>query len=131
MIDTYDGQGGPRVIHRQYYKPYGEVALSSGSSRTSVGYTGQRLDTDSVLMFYNARFYDPVLSYFVSADTIAPDPTDSKARNRYSYVLEKYTDLTSHAGETDSGLQDTFANAGVRSPQIRRKAVMVRANVLN
>ena len=68
VIDTYTGTGGPRVVHRQYYKPYGEVALSSGSSRTSVGYTGQRLDTDTGLMFYNARFYDPVLSYFVSAD---------------------------------------------------------------
>jgi RHS repeat-associated protein len=77
----------PQVIHRQYYKPYGEVAVQSGSSRTSIGYTGQRLDQDSGLMFYNARFYDPVLSYFVSADTIAPDKGDPKRRNRYSYLL--------------------------------------------
>jgi hypothetical protein len=42
-IDTYTGTGGPRVIHRQFYKPYKEVALQSGASRTSIGYTGRRL----------------------------------------------------------------------------------------
>jgi RHS repeat-associated protein len=102
VIDTYSGTGGPRVIHRQFYKPYGEVALSSGSSRTSVGYTGQRLDTDSGLMFYNARFYDPVLSYFVSADTIAADKNDPKTRNRYSYVLNnpvKYNDPSGNCAD--------------------------------
>lgn len=56
---TIDTQSPPQVIHRQYYKPYGEVALSSGSSRTSIGYTEQRLYTDSGLMIYGARMYDP------------------------------------------------------------------------
>jgi RHS repeat-associated protein len=96
VIDT---SSTPQVIHRQFYKPYGEVALQSGTTRTSIGYTGQRLDEDSGLMFYNARFYDPVLSYFVSADTIAPNPAEPQTRNRYSYVLNnpvKYSDPSGH-----------------------------------
>ena len=69
VVDT---SSPPQVVHRQYYKPYGEVAYSAGSSRTTIGYTGQRLDTESGLMYYGARYYDPVLSYFVSADGIIP-----------------------------------------------------------
>jgi RHS repeat-associated protein len=81
----------PGVVSREYHKPYGEVAWSAGSAvmtnLTSIGYTGQRLDTDSGLMYYGARFYDPVLSSFVSADTVAPNPSAPGTRNRYSYVL--------------------------------------------
>jgi RHS repeat-associated protein len=103
VIDT---SATPQVIHRQFYKPYGELALTSGSSRTSVGYTGQRLDNESALMFYGARFYDPVLSYFVSADNIAPDKSDPKTRNRYNYALNNplsYNDPTGHcANEQDN-----------------------------
>lgn len=76
----------PVVVSRQYYKPYGEVAWSSGASQTSVGYTGQRLDMDSGLMYYGARFYDPVLSMFVSADPTVPDPKDPKDWNKYLYT---------------------------------------------
>jgi RHS repeat-associated protein len=86
IVDT---SATPVVVSRQYHKPYGEVAWSGGSamtSLTSVGYTGQRLDTDTGLMFYNARMYDPTLSHFVSADTIAPILTDPTTRHRYGYV---------------------------------------------
>jgi RHS repeat-associated protein len=105
IVDT---SSSPQVLQRQYYKPYGEVVQVNPQARpgytnyTSIGYTGQRLDQDSGLMFYNARFYDPVLSYFVSADTIAPDKGDPKSRNRYSYVLNnplRYTDPTGHCAK--------------------------------
>lgn len=49
----------PQVVHRQYYKPYGEVARTYGSSRTTIGYTGQRLDGESGLMYYGARYETP------------------------------------------------------------------------
>lgn len=83
MVDT---SSPPTVVSRQYYKPYGEVAWSSGTSQTSIGYTGQRLDGSSGLMYYGARFYDPVLSMFVSADPTVSDPTNPKDYNRYLYV---------------------------------------------
>lgn len=41
---------------------------------TTIGYTGQRRDTGlGSLMFYNARYYSPLLSRFVSADTVVPN----------------------------------------------------------
>ncbi len=76
----------PNVTQREYYKPYGEVAFSSGSSRTDKGFTGQRLDASSGLMYYGARYYDPVLSYFISADPTVPDPSNAVDYNRYFYV---------------------------------------------
>lgn len=106
IVDT---SATPVVVSREYHKPYGEVGWSGGSAQmtslTSIGYTGQRLDTDSGLMFYNARMYDPVLSHFVSADTIASDPGNPKTRHRYNYVLNnplKYTDLTGHCVDVDT-----------------------------
>jgi len=48
---------------------------------------------------YNARFYDPYLNRFVSADTIVPDPANPQSLNRYSYVCNnplKYTDRSGH-----------------------------------
>jgi RHS repeat-associated protein len=82
------------VVQRLYYKPYGEVAWSwsstggvnsSATSLTSVGYTGQRLDGESGLMYYGACFYDPSLGVFTSADNIAPEQDSPKTRSHYSY----------------------------------------------
>jgi RHS repeat-associated protein len=70
---TVDTASPPAVVYRAYYKPYGEIAFQSGTSITSVGYTGQRLDGGSGSMYYGARYYDPVLSMFVSADPTTPD----------------------------------------------------------
>jgi RHS repeat-associated protein len=102
-----DAQNTPQVVQRTYNKPYGEVAYSWSSSGggptslTSIGYTGQRLEGgagESGLMYYGARFYDPVLSYFVSADTIAPGQGAPQTRNRYSYVLNNPLGLTDPSG---------------------------------
>jgi hypothetical protein len=50
-------------------------------------------------MFYQARYYDPVIGRFTSADTVVPDPEYSQDYNRYSYVRNnplRYTDPTGH-----------------------------------
>lgn len=47
-------------------------------------YTGQEFDAETGLYYYNARYYNPVLGRFISADTIVPDPSDPQALNRYS-----------------------------------------------
>jgi RHS repeat-associated protein len=110
IVDT---ASPPSVVQRQYHKPYGETAWqytassTGGGSLTNVGYTAQRTDEDSSgLMFYNARLYDPTLSFFVSADTIAPPIQDPLGRNRYSYVGNNpigYTDPTGQCKE-DQGV---------------------------
>jgi len=71
----------------QWYKAWGEVRYSSGSLQTKYTYTGQYSNTsDFGLMYYNARWYDPLLSRFSSADPIVPQPGNPASFDRYSYV---------------------------------------------
>ena len=51
------------------------------------------------LYFYNARYYDPALGRFASADTIVPQPENPQNLNRYSYCGSnplKYVDSSGH-----------------------------------
>ncbi len=55
------------------YKAWGDVRYASGTNPTDYTYTGQYSHAaDFGLMFYNARWYDPSLSRFASADSIVP-----------------------------------------------------------
>ena len=63
-----DGNG--TVLSYQRYTPWGEVRVGD-TPTTTLDFTGQRRD-DSGLLFYNARYYDPALGRFLSADTVVP-----------------------------------------------------------
>ncbi|HLG64757.1 MAG TPA: RHS repeat-associated core domain-containing protein, partial [Ktedonosporobacter sp.] len=52
----------------QLYGPYGNVRYSSGTMPTDIGFTGQRGDSATGLDYYGARYYDPVVGLFISAD---------------------------------------------------------------
>jgi hypothetical protein len=48
---------------------------------------------------YHARYYDPLIGRFVSADSIVPGAGNPQALNRYAYTFNnpvKYTDPTGH-----------------------------------
>jgi RHS repeat-associated protein len=80
------------------YLPFGDVRGSATDVPTPYGYTGQRRDT-SGLMYYQSRYYDPLVGRFTQADTIVPDAATPAAFNRYSYVINnplKYVDPTGH-----------------------------------
>ena len=55
----------------QRFDPWGKVRASSSTMPTKRTFTGQYLD-DTGLLFYNARYYDPGIGRFVSADSIVP-----------------------------------------------------------
>jgi RHS repeat-associated protein len=60
---------------------------------------GQRAEAGFRLMDYNARYYDPYLNRFISADTVVPNPGDPQDLNRYAYAGNnpvRYTDPTGH-----------------------------------
>ena len=82
------------------YKPWGEVRYTSGTLPTKYTFTGQYSNvSDFGLMYYNARFYDPLLSRFSSADTLIPKPGNPQSWDRYSYVNNSplmYTDPSGH-----------------------------------
>jgi RHS repeat-associated protein len=66
---------------------------------TDIGYTGQRLDNSTGLMYYGARYYAQGLGRFISADTIVPGAGNPQAFNRYAYGLDnpvKYIDPSGH-----------------------------------
>ncbi len=111
VSEATTGSGG--VSSRQRYFPYGRVRYRSGSPPTTYSYTGQRLDGTG-LLFFQARYYDPTVGHFLSADSIVPDPANPQSLNRYAYVLNnplKYTDPSGHCAEDDEGcwqLADTL-----------------------
>lgn len=82
------------------YKPYGEILRtdSSGPDITKYKYTGQIEDKETGLMFYKARYYDPMLARFTTADTIL-DTDEISGMNRYMYVggnPVKFNDPSGH-----------------------------------
>ena len=78
---------GVANVERLRYSPYGDKRGSTGVVAGDRTYTGQVDDmTVTGLMFYNARYYDPVARNFVSPDTIIPDPASTLGWNRYAYV---------------------------------------------
>ncbi len=81
------------------YLPYGEKKLVEGSDPVDNTFTGQKDDTESSLMYYNARYYDPKLGRFITADSIVGEPANPQSLNRYSYCDNnpvRFTDPTGH-----------------------------------
>ncbi|WP_029215371.1 RHS repeat-associated core domain-containing protein [Kallotenue papyrolyticum] len=62
------------VVSRQDFDPWGSIR-SGGISQTALNYTGQRKDGTG-LLYYHARYYDPVLARFISADSVVPGAPD-------------------------------------------------------
>ncbi len=87
-------------IKALWYDPWGKEAASSGSVTVKYKFTGQEFDGSTTgLYYYRARYYDPALGRFLSADTLVPSPGHPQSFNRYSYVLGnplRYIDPTGH-----------------------------------
>jgi RHS repeat-associated protein len=70
-------------IQRRTYRPYGEKIADTTSHVESHGYIGERLDENG-LIYLHARYYDPVLGVFLSADTL--DGPGASVATRYTYA---------------------------------------------
>jgi RHS repeat-associated protein len=85
-------------VQETYYFPFGGTRLNTGNV-VKHRYTGQEEDPETGLYYYNARYYDPILARFISADSIVGNPRDPQDLNRYTYVGNNpliYTDPTGH-----------------------------------
>lgn len=92
-------QNGQQVQYCEY-TPYGSLAVNSINSTNSTNYlfNGKELDSTG-LYFYGARYYDPEIGRFITADTIVQAPYDPQSLNRYSYCRNNplnYIDPTGH-----------------------------------
>ncbi len=74
--------GGASVKGNQVFAPYGTGRYYKGNINTLKGFTGQYND-GSGLDYFNARYYDPVASVFLSADTANGNLA---GMNPYAYV---------------------------------------------
>jgi RHS repeat-associated protein len=85
-------------VQETYYFPFGGTRLNTGNV-VKHKYTGQEEDSETGLYFYNARYYDPMLGRFISADSIVSNPRDPQDLNRYTYAGNNpliYTDPSGH-----------------------------------
>ena len=96
VVEALDSTGNVGVTASQLYAPYGGVRYASGALPTDYGYTGQRADASSGLDYYGARYYDPTVGQFTSADTLL-----AGGLNRYGYVGGNPTTATDPSGQMD------------------------------
>src|SRR5260370_848485 len=82
----------------QLFAPYGSVRYSQGTMPTTYNFTGQRLDSQTGLLYYGFRYYDPLSGRFARADTVE---TNADGMDPYAYVgdnPETKDDPTGHRG---------------------------------
>ncbi|MDF4004459.1 RHS repeat-associated core domain-containing protein [Luteibacter sp. PPL201] len=82
VLVATDGAGN--VVRSADYRSYGSQAL--GPSEDGPGYTGHVNDTASGLVYMQARYYDPDVGRFLTADPVAPKPGDIYNFNRQAYA---------------------------------------------
>ena len=88
-------------VQRLDYEPYGafiENERSGNAGGIRHTFTGQEADSESGLMYYRARYYDPVVGLFVGPDSIIPNPTNPQAFNCYAYVYNNPVLLSDPTG---------------------------------
>jgi RHS repeat-associated protein len=106
------------VVQRMDYEPYGAMiqnARSSNPAGLRHTYTGQEADGETGLMYYRARYYDPVVAMFISPDILTHQPTvperftlpdqliasgtEPQRFNRFAYCLNNPITYIDETGE--------------------------------
>ncbi len=100
-IQAVTNTAGTAVFRRQY-RPYGETLAQTGSHTESRGWIDQRNDGDSGLTYLHARYFDPQLGVFTSADPLGV----AGGMNQYAYALGSPAN-----GSDRSGTEVCFVNA--------------------
>jgi RHS repeat-associated protein len=80
------------IIKRIEYLPFGSKRMQSGTyDNIKIRFTSQYDDEESDLYYYQQRYYDPILSRFITADPLYLEEIDKRAvdtqeLNLYAYV---------------------------------------------
>ncbi len=62
------------------------VKTANSGSNQHFGYTGEMFDAESGLLYLRARYYDPAIGRFISADPYLGRMAQPVTQNRYIYV---------------------------------------------
>jgi len=68
------------------YDPYSVVSMTSGSSQTSYGYTGEYTGDYNGLVYLRARYYAPINGRFISRDTWVGDAKNPITYDKWVYA---------------------------------------------
>jgi RHS repeat-associated protein len=119
VITTISATAGSAAVQgNQAYGPYGNSRYQAGSMGTAKGFTGQYQDATG-LDYYNARYYDPVVGRFLSADTVQGNGV---GMDPYTYVgnnPETEIDPTGQSATPppDNGYAENDTNCNNDTPQ--------------
>jgi RHS repeat-associated protein len=86
------------------YDPWGGVTTDGNASPTTLLYTGHQQDATG-LIYFGARYYDPALARFLSADPYEGELTTPPSLNKYLYAYAnpyRWVDLDGYAVDDPS-----------------------------
>ena len=83
VADLSNTAGGAAIRGNEMYGPYGKQRYNQGTQGTPKGFTGQYDDALTGLDYYIARYYDPAVGVFLSADAVQGN---AQGMNPYAYV---------------------------------------------
>jgi RHS repeat-associated protein len=95
-------------VERLSYLPFGELSPSNSSGADAVTrkFGGKEHDDEAALVNFGARYYEPQIGRFLSADTIIPDPLNLQSHNRYSFVRNNPINRVDPSGHDDRSAVD-------------------------
>jgi len=99
---------GSTLTARTEYGSFGEIIGSSGATYNSIGFTGQRLDSESGLMALGngERYYSPELGRFIQQDSWTGMVSMAQSLNRYAYAYNnpfRFTDPSGNIADDNRG----------------------------
>jgi RHS repeat-associated protein len=101
-----DGSGV--VTGTAEYDVFGEVRSSSGVSSLFL-YTGEQYDAETGFTFLRARYHNPAIGRFISADSVQPNAPGTQGYNVYAYVANNPTTWVDPSGHSILGAQAFLA----------------------
>ena len=88
---------------------FGNLDQASGLKQTHL-YAGEYWDQDAQLLYLRARWYDPKIGRFISADPFEGKQRDPRSLNRYAYAHGDPVHNTDPSGEFSLGELNTSIN---------------------
>jgi RHS repeat-associated protein len=105
VLATADAVGN--VLSSADYRPYG--AIARGTPAEGPGYAGHVEDTDSGLVYMQARYYDPSVGRFISVDPTAAEAGMPTEFGRFTYTANDPVGRADPNGKQDENGEEIEA----------------------